>query len=152
MTFASCVCPLPAEIGDIAAFTCGENLGQIQKIVFQRRQAVAPFPTQDNAIGGAAVLASWTPLLAAADATKVQVTPFFENLVIPAVEAITEGGDDNTTLDGTPVVVGATTIAVTGNFRSLPAAILAQLKVYACEGDLSAYFINESFIFPVFFP
>ena len=139
----NCQCPLPAALGDISAFTCAENLGQIQKIVIQRRQAVAPFPTQDATVLGAAVLASWTTYKGAVDGTKVVTTPFFEGFVIPVSEAILEGGDDNTTVDGAPVVVGATTVRAEGMFRGLPAAILKELKALVCENDLTVYMINE---------
>ena len=143
MTFISCECPLPAAIGDLSQVACGENIGQIVKIAFQRRQAAAPFPGFAGAVGDADLQASWDVFKAAVDGTKIQTTPFMENVVIPAVEAITEGGDDNTTLDGQVIVVGASTISVTGTFRSLPAANLRELKQYACEGDLSVYLINE---------
>lgn len=139
MSLAFCECPLPTEIIDIPAFTCGENFGQIQKIVFQRRQTVAPFAS----LVTAATLAPWTVLKAASDATKVVSTPFFENFVIPGVEAITEGGDDNTTLDGVAVVVGETTPIATGNFRSLPGLTFEAIQKYNCETDLTAYFITE---------
>lgn len=145
MTFASCVCPLPAAIGDIGDVTCGENMGQIQKIAFQTKQANPAFATFTGAaLNGADLLASWTSALGAADATKITVTPFFENFVIPQVTPIEEGGDDNTTLDGNPVVVGASSITATGTFRSLPAAQLLQLKDYNCRtSNLTVFFINE---------
>lgn len=141
---AFCECPQPAAIGAIPAFTCGEDFGQIQKFVFQRRQANPSFPTFNTAgVGDASLLASWTPLKAAADSTKVVATPFFEAFTIPPVDAITEGGDDNTTLDGVAVVVGQTTPVGVGNFRSLPAAIFAALKLYNCEPDLTVFMISE---------
>jgi hypothetical protein len=144
MTFASCICPLPAAITEIGDLTCGENIGQVQKIAFQRRQATPSFPTfSGSAVGSADLLASWTTLLAAADATHVTVTPFFENFVIPGSEGITEGGDDNTTLDGAPIVIGATTPQATGTFRSLTGELLRQLKEYNCENDLTVFLINE---------
>ncbi len=142
MTFINCECPLPTEIGDIAAVTCGENIGQIVKIAFQR--VGTQFPTFTGATAlGADVLASWTTVLAASDATKVQISPFTEAVEIPNIEAVTEGGDDNSTLDGNIINVGASTVRATGTIRSLPAATLVELKAYACEGALSAYFINE---------
>lgn len=144
MAFANCSCPLAAEITGIGDLTCGENMAQIQKIIFQRRQASASFPTFTGAtLNGADLLASWTTLLAATDATKVTVTPFFENFLIPGAEAITEGGNDNTTLDGIEIVVGAGTPTATGTFRSLPGEILRQLKDYNCETDMTVFFINE---------
>lgn len=134
-----CVCPAPSEIADIPAFDCGEDFGQIQKLVFQRRQSVASFAT----LVAAGTLSNWTTLKGATDSTKVVSTPFFENFVLPAVEAITEGGDDNTTLDGVAVVVGQTTPIATGNFRSLPSAIFEAIQLYNCEKDLTVYMINE---------
>ncbi len=139
--FASCACPGLSELAAIPAFTCGENLGQIQKIIFQRRQATGS-PTFATLILPQ-TLANWTALLTETDDTKVVATPLFENFIIPAVEAITEGGDDNTTLNGVPLVVGASTISVTGNFRSIPAAILRALKAYNCEPNLTVFFVNE---------
>jgi hypothetical protein len=136
---AFCECPQPAAIGAIPAFTCGEDFGQIQKIVFQRRQAVATFAT----VLAAGTLANWTALKAALAGTKVVITPFFENFIIPPVEAITEGGDDNTTLDGLAVVVGRSTPIVTGNFRSLPGATFEALEAYICEPDMTMFWINE---------
>ena len=133
-----CVCPPAAAIPGITAFTCGEDFGQIQKFIFQRRGAT-PIDTLVNA----ALLATWTALLAAVDVEKVVVTPFFENFVLPPVEAITEGGDDNTTLDGVARVVGQTTPNGTGNFASLPSATFEEIQAYACEGDLTVYLINE---------
>lgn len=136
---AFCTCPLPTSIGAIPAFTCGEDFGQIQKIYFQRRQASAPFAD----VTAAGTLANWTAFFAASDATKVVATPFFDSFQIPGSEAITEGGDDNTTLDGTPVVIGATNPRATGSFRSLPGSIFAALQLLNCEPNLTAYFINE---------
>lgn len=142
--FVDCICPPAAALTAIPTLTCGENLGQIVKYAIQRKQASAPFPTKAGVgAGDAGLLASWTTLKAASDATKVTVGPFCENIVIPPVEAITEGGDDNSTLDGMPIVVGATVVQVTGQFRSLPGSILTVLKLLNCEPNLTLYLINE---------
>lgn len=139
--FASCACPLPTEITDIPAEVCAENIGQIQRIIFQRKQATGSptFATQVLP----KTLANWTTLLTATDSTKVQATPLFQAHVIPQVTAITEGGDDNSTIDGNQNVVGASTIEVTGEFPNLPAAILAALQLYNCEPNLTVFFVNE---------
>ena len=133
-----CVCPPAAAIPAITPFTCGEDFGQIQKFIFQRRSA-AVIAT----LVAAATLATWTALLAETDENKVVSTPFFENFVLPPVEAITEGGDDNTTLDGVARVVGQSTPTGTGNFASLPSATFEQLEQYNCEADLTVFMINE---------
>jgi hypothetical protein len=139
-----CDCPLPAALSDITPVACGENIGQIVKIIFQRRQAAEPFPTFEGAVLlGADLKASWDVFTAAVDSTKAVVSPYLESVVLPASEAITEGGDDNTTLDGVAKVVGATSPEGTGMIRSLPAAQLKQLKTYNCEEDLTIYLINE---------
>jgi hypothetical protein len=139
MSFGNCVCPLPAEIVDIPSTPCGESIGQIQKFILARRSGNA-FAT----LLLPAVLANWTTLLTANDATKHQVTPFVENVVIPASEPILEGGDDNTTVDGNPIVVGAGQIRATGMFAELTPAILVALKAFNCEKDLMIYFINNA--------
>ena len=144
MTFASCSCPLPDAITTIDPLVCGENIGQIQKLVIQRRQAAPPFPAfTGGGAGSADILASWTAFKNAVDATKAQTTPFVTGLVIPAVTAIREGADTNETIDGVPDLLGETTPLITGMIRSLPASIRKQLKELVCYNDLTAYFINE---------
>jgi hypothetical protein len=144
MTFASCLCPQAAATTEIGDLTCGENIGQVQKIVFQRRQATPSFPTfSGSAVGSADLLASWTTLLAAANGTHVTVTPFCENFIIPPITPITEGGNDNTTLNGVAIVVGAEFAEATGTFRSLTGELLRQIKDYNCELDLTVFLVNE---------
>lgn len=137
--FANCSCPPAAAITVIPAFTCGEEYGQIQKIIFQRRQTVNPF----TALLPPDEKASWTPLFAAVANTKTTITPFFDSFVVPPSEAILDGGDDNTTVDGVAEVVGAGQIEVTGEFSALPAAILKALKKYNCEPNMTIYLVNE---------
>lgn len=136
--FGTCACPLPAAITTIPDVTCGLSIKQIQKFIIARRsdQLIAT-------LASAALLASWTPLLAAVDNTKVQVSPFVESVVIPPSEPILEGGDDNTTIDGAPIVVGAGQIRATGLFAELSSAALVALKTYNCESDLMIGFINQ---------
>ena len=139
-----CACPAAASLTAIPAITCGENIGQIQKILFQRKQATAS-PTIPD-IADADVIATWTALKAAVNATKVIVSPFTEEVVIPRGTPITEGGDDNTTLNGNAIVVGAAAIPVTGIFRSIPADVLRALKKLNCEATagLTVFLVNES--------
>ncbi len=145
MSTFNCVCPEAAAITALTPVTCGENILQVVKYGFQRAQAAAPFPTQDATAGGAALLASWTALKAAVDATKIQFSPqFCESLVIPPIEAITEGGDDNSTVDGIENVIGAGNAVVIGMFRSIPGSALLELKAYNCELNLTIYLVNEN--------
>lgn len=140
MGLAICSCPPLSALPDLSEVTCGEDFGQIQKFVFQRRQSGAGTFTTATAL----LIATWTPLFAETDDTKVQSTPFFENFVIPGGEAITEGGDDNSTLDGIPIVVGQAAPAGSGRFRSLPTANFEELQKYICEVDMTVFMINEA--------
>ena len=139
------VCPLPAAIGALSAQACQENFGQIVRVIFQRLGT--PFPAAAGGIGDIDVIASWTALLAAVDGTKVSVAPLNENMLIPAGEAITEGGDDNTTTFGQAILVGAGQVIVTGTYRGLPAANQLELKAFSSEaavyGNLGVYLVNE---------
>lgn len=135
------VCPLPAAIVDIVEQDCQENFGQIAKVIFQRLGT--PF-ADDVAIG---TLLNWTPLLVAVDGTKASQAPLHENMVIPAGEAITEGGDDNTTTFGQAIIVGSGQVVVTGNYRGLQAQIARELKNFSSEaavfGNVGVYLVNE---------
>lgn len=137
-----CSCPKPAALTTIPKQTCPENIGQIQKILFQR--AGWTFDSEADPTTDWTLLASWTPLLTAVGDTKVVVTPWLENVVIGRAEAITEGGGDNTTLNGRQITVGAGNIPMTGDFRMVASAIVEAMKALQCEGEeLVMYFINE---------
>ena len=138
MAFGNCSCPLPAALTTIPPFSCGEDLGQIQKLVVQR------FGNPFDDLTKPTLIANWTTLKTATDGTKVVTTPYVENFVIAQGAAITEGGNDNTTIDGIPIVVGAEAPVATGVFASLPSATLKALQTLNCEGNLSVYLINNS--------
>ena len=139
----TCLCPELTAITTIPAQTCGENIGQIVKVLFQRKQVTPSFPTRAGAgAGDAGVLASWTALKAAVAGTKIQSTPYMENAVVPPAEMQFEGGGTNETLDGQPIPTMPSPIQVTGRFRSLPADIFTALETYNCELNLSVYLVN----------
>lgn len=139
MSFGVCACPLPAAVTTIPTLSCEENFFQIQRFIIARKQTAPAFAL----IANAALEANWTPLLTAVDGTKHQFTPYVESVVIPQGQPILEGGDDNTTRDGNPVVVGGSQIRATGLFRGLTGAVLSALKDYNCETSLMIYFVNE---------
>ena len=138
-------CPKPAAIPDIDDYDCPINFDQIVKMAFQRRD--------QNSFANLADLqdlAVWTPLLTAVDDTKIQVTPFFSNFVLPASEPNESGGNDNTTVNGIPEFLGMSFVAPTGQFKGMPDTIAAQLALYTCESlsevgitDLVAYFFTR---------
>lgn len=137
----ACLCPAPTALTTVPNQDCPQNIGQIQKVIFQRPGFV--FNTTGGSPKPIDTLSSWTPLFTAADGTKVVVTPFLDGgAEITAAEAITEGGGDNTTLDGLEFVIGENNPVFTGTFRNLKAAIIAAIRKLRCE-KLVAFFINE---------
>lgn len=134
----NCPCPAPAAIVTIPAPTCPEDLGQVVRLILTR---------QGNEIAAteaaAKLLSTYTPLLAAVDDTKIQVTPkLMEAVVIPMGEPIKEGGDDNSTPLGRAIVVGASTIQVEGMLRGVDSAVIAAMKQLGCE-SLDIGLVNE---------
>jgi hypothetical protein len=140
-------CPLPAELTDIPSFDCGVRFDQIVKMAFQREGN--SFPSLSGS-GGITVQASWTPLLAASDDTKIVVSNYFAGLVIPGSEGQFEGGNDNTTISGVRLYKGENGVTVTGVMRNLPSDVRAALRAYSQESlssigatNLTAYFFTR---------
>jgi len=137
-----CACPAPEALTTIIKKNCPENLGQIQRFLIQRAGFTfdaAGTPTPSSIL----LLASWTPLFIATDSSKVVSTPYVENVVIPRTEAATEGGGDNTTIDGVEIIVGANAVRMTGQIADTPSAIIQQTRELMCEPDLVWYGINH---------
>lgn len=133
----NCSCPVGTAIPTITPSVCPLNIGQIQKLIFWR---------QGNSIASVATAqleATWTALLAAADDTRAQVSPFIETAIIAAGDPITEGGGDNTTLNGIEVNTGVNPAIFTGMIKNEDQAIIDVLKQYQCE-SLAVLFINDS--------
>ncbi len=134
-----CDCPKSAAIPDITVDECKDNVGQVQKAILQRINSTG---TTKNTIADPTLLASWTPLLAAADGTKVVQTPY---LYAPATEpgaAITYGGG-NETLGGVEEILGAEATAFTANILRKKQYIIKELKKYMCE-NVGVWLVNEN--------
>lgn len=139
---ADCDCPLPSEISDLTDFDCPENWGQIQKVAFQRRDALSLF--SGTGLNPIETLASWTAFLTAVDDTKIVITSFVEAFTILAGDPVLEGGGDNSTLNGVEIVAGRDPSTVEGMIKSAPqTTVIKDLKTLQCEGKLTAYFFNE---------
>lgn len=142
MGLLNCVCPLAAAIPSFAAQDCPENIGQIQKLVFQVGQSTAPFdssvPANDQNL-----LSVWTAYKSATDSTKIAVTPFIGgDPIIGAGAAITTGGGDNSTLNGVEQVEGKNPAPFTCFYRSQNAAFQTTMENLFCWQDqLTVYFI-----------
>lgn len=143
-----CNCPKASSLTVIDKAYCPVNLGQIQRVLFQRAGFVfdAGLVEDPNPIQ---TLASWTPLLAfdLANDTKVISSPLMEDFKIGQPEKKSEGGGDNTTLNGVERILGAGAVPVTANLVSLPGSIVKQLRELMCEtelfGDVVVYLVNQ---------
>jgi hypothetical protein len=136
----SCQYPNPTSIGDIPSQTCPENFNQIQKFAIQR----SGFTFDGTAGKDITLLADWQTLLAAADDTHAVVTPFVYEAAITAGEAITNGGGDNSTLNGESELTGVNPSSFAGMFKSLSKDVIQALFDLRCESGLVVYFFNEN--------
>lgn len=131
---------------DIPVSNCPESFGQIQKVAFQR---LYKSPGEKNSFktdAGIEKKASWMPLLAANDDTKIVISPYIQAPTAEAGAARTFGGG-NETLGGVEEIVGREPTPFTGVMRKLPQNIIKALKELQCEswGDnLGVYLFDEN--------
>lgn len=140
-----CKCPGSKSLPTISKVTCYETFGQIQKVAFQR---IYKSSGEKNKLSKTTIttLASWQPLLTAADDTKVAVSPYIEEPTTEAGAPRTFGGG-NATLGGVEIIVGRESTTFTGVMRRLPQNIIKELKEMQCEswGDnLGVYLFDEN--------
>jgi hypothetical protein len=141
-----CQCPAAAAISTIPVVNCPENFGQIQKVAFQRlRQAdgtVNKFTTAASIL----LKASWTALLAAANGTKIVVSPYINAPADSGGDArMTSGGNDD--LGGVAEVLGGNPVQFDGSLRSIPQSVIKTMKELQCEanaGNLGVFLFDEN--------
>jgi len=138
-----CNCPAPTALTAIPSQDCGVNLKQIQRIAFRR---------VGNQIGAAAQpaandileLADWQALMALADSGKVVVSPLIgANPTIDAGDKITDGGGDNSTLNGIEEVEGVNPSEFNAEFKELSPEIEKAMKQLMCEKNLEVFLFLE---------
>ena len=138
-----CNCPAPTALTAIPTQNCGVNLKQIQRMAFQRLGNV--FGT--NALPAAnsiLTLADWQARVAALDSTKIVLTPLIgSNPVIEAGDAITNGGGDNSTMNGVEEVEGVNPSKFSTEFKELSPEIEKAMKTLMCEKNLMVYFFLQ---------
>lgn len=146
-----CQCPAAAAITTIPAVTCPENFGQIQKVAFQRlRQADG---TRNAMVGSGTPLAptitklaTWTALLAAANGTKIVVSPYINSPADSGGDARrSSGGNDD--LGGIATVLGGNPVQFDGVLRSCPQSVIKIIKELQCEaaaGNLGVFLFDEN--------
>lgn len=123
------ICPLPTALTQIPEQVCAINFDQILKQYFQRGQSSAPFDSA-NVITDKA---NWDTFISASDSTKIIESPQSTGLTIPNSEGKFEGGSDNTTPEGLPLLVGEDNVVVEGMYRGLGVAEKAALRLLAGE-------------------
>lgn len=140
-----CQCPGLAALKTIPAANCSEGFGQLQKVIFQRLRKDNGTPNGFNNTKQITKLANVTPLLAAADSTKMVVSPYLQAPSAEPGKARTFGGG-NDTLGGIEITIGREPTAFTSVIRNAPQAQIKAMKYLSCEADvfnLGVYLINE---------
>jgi len=138
-----CTCPVSATLASVTIDNCPESIGQIQKLIFQRKFASAGVR---NSITIAGItppdeLATWTTLLAAADSTKVIVGPYIQGPTLEAGGPRTFGGGNNT-LGGVEVITGREPSTFEAMFHNMSQATIKDLKNFMCE-EIAVYMVDE---------
>lgn len=139
----TCKCPASAALPDIPAVQCTESFGQIQKVIFQR---LKKDDGTWNGISNPRNLEYWTPLLTAADSTKVVVSPYVQAPTNESGEPITFGGG-NETLGGIEEIIGRNPSTFTGVMRKIPQNVIKTMKELQCESaadNLGVYLVDEN--------
>lgn len=93
-------CPIATALPTISNPDCPAIYGNVSAIALQLVQASPSFTSTSIALS-----ATWTPLLASTTATGIRIVPC-NNFETTPGEAITEGGNDQTTLRGRPKLKG----------------------------------------------
>ena len=141
-----CTCPAAAALTSIPAASCPESFGQIQKIAFQRLRKADG--TKNSFTSSASILlkASWTAKKAAADGTKIVISPYIQAPSQEAGSPRTFGGG-NETLGGVEIVIGREPSTFTGVIRSVPQNVIKALKALQCEAqadNLGVFLFDEN--------
>ena len=141
-----CTCPAAAALTSIPAASCPESFGQIQKIAFQRLRKADG--TKNSFTSSASILlkASWTAKMAAADGTKIVISPYIQAPSQEAGSPRTFGGG-NETLGGVEIVIGREPSTFTGVIRSVPQNVIKALKALQCEAqadNLGVFLFDEN--------
>lgn len=139
-------CPLPSYLNGIAATSCPQKWGQIQKIAFGR--------TFENRFSNLAAFiseGSWDNLLLATNNSRLVVSPYFAGMSFPVAAPITAGGNDNTTINGVTDLQGGQMIVVPFTLTNQSAQTMREFRDLAAEtmlqpgfSQLEAYLLNDN--------
>lgn len=137
----NCGCPVGTHLADLTIAECKESLGQIQKVIIQRRFASSGVL---NTIPAASIKSktAMAALAAASDGSKIIISPFIQNPTTTPGEARTFGGG-NQTLGGIEIVIGREPTAFEGVIYQEKQSTIATMKQYSCE-EIGVYLIDEN--------
>ena len=135
----NCGCPLGAHLDDLTIADCKESLGQVQKIMLQR---VYKTGGELNSIANPLLKASFTPLFAAADGTKMVISPYIQGPTSEAGAARTFGGG-NQTLGGVEIIIGREPSTFSAMLYQESQKTIATMKKYMCE-NVGVFLIDEN--------
>lgn len=137
----NCGCPAGAHLADLDIVECKESLGQIQKVIIQRVYSSAG---EKNAIEAADFKAKeqMAALAAAADGTKIIISPYIQNPTTEPGAARVFGGG-NQTLGGIEIVIGREPTTFSGIIYQESQATIKTMKEYSCE-NVGVYLIDEN--------
>lgn len=141
-----CQCPANPAIATIPNVVCPENFGQIQKVAFQRLRKADGTRNSFTSTASILLLASWSALLAAADGSKVVVSPYINAPADSGGDARRTGGG-NDDLGGISQVLGGNPVQFDGQLRSVPQSVIKTMKELQCEaaaGNLGVYLFDEN--------
>ena len=141
-----CQCPAAAALTTIPNVQCSENFGQIQKVAFQRLRKADGTRNSFTTAADIKLKASWTALLAAADGSKVVVSPYINAPADSGGDArLTSGGNDD--LGGVQEVLGGNPVQFDGQIRAVPQSVIKVMKELQCEanaGNLGVFLFDEN--------
>jgi hypothetical protein len=141
-----CQCPAASALTTIPNVSCPENFGQIQKVAFQRLTKADGTKNSFTTTNSILLKASWTALLAAADGSKIVVSPYINAPADSGGDARrSSGGNDD--LGGMPDVLGGEPVQFAGQLRSVPQSVIKVMKELECEanaGNLGVYLFDEN--------
>ena len=141
-----CQCPAATALTTIPNVQCSENFGQIQKVAFQRLRKADGTRNAFTSSADIKLKASWTALLAAADGSKVVVSPYINAPADSGGDArMSSGGNDD--LGGIAEVLGGNPVQFDGQIRAVPQSVIKVMKELQCEanaGNLGVFLFDEN--------
>ena len=137
----NCGCPAGAHLADLNIAECKESLGQVQKVIIQRRYKSTGV-LNDIPVASIKTKTAMAALAAAVDGSKIIISPYIQNPTTTPGEARTFGGG-NQTLSGIEIVIGREPTPFEGVIYQEKQSTIKTMKTYSCE-EIGVYLIDEN--------